>query len=287
MLRIDTRRIREIALIAGSISIIIILYPYIAEYYGSPQLLSRDIYYILSFITFIFPLGIAHLLNVMWRRAVDRNIPKLLRHLAEAGRIGVSIPKALKIASKYDLGPLSDELKKAVVKLSWGYPFKKVMEDIADDIGTPTARRAFKLIVEASESGGNIEETLLILQRHIMGMQLTLRERLAIMKPYISYGYIAFFVFLAIEVVLLKSFFIPILEVKHSLESIGGGAMQLFKVSISISQIKQYFYHASILEAIISGLVAGKLGEGTIFAGLKHVAVLLIATILTYYLFIF
>jgi len=118
-------------------------------------------------------------------------------------------------------------------------------------------------------------------------MQLTLRERLAIMKPYISYGYIAFFVFLAIEVVLLKSFFIPILEVKHSLESIGGGAMQLFKVSISISQIKQYFYHASILEAIISGLVAGKLGEGTIFAGLKHVAVLLIATILTYYLFIF
>jgi len=283
MPKISKKEFKRIALssvIAGSI---IILYPFAARYLHLPMPLTQDTLTILGLIIIMFPSGIAHLFNVMWRRGIDRNIPKLLRQVAEAGRVGVSIPKALEIASKYDLGPLTPELRKAVAKLSWGYPLEKVIQDLTEELGTPTARRAFKLILEASRSGGDVEEMLMVLQRHISGIQLTLRERRMMMRPYISYGYIAFFVFLAIEVILLKSFFLPILSMK----SIARGFGSIFRMGISPGEIKTYFYHISLLEALISGLVSGKMGEGTIFAGLKHVAVLLIATILTFYLFIF
>jgi len=163
MPRVSRRGFRNIIIISAIVGSLIIIYPYIAFFYKIPRLLTTDIHLILGFIVMIFPVGIAHLINVMWRRAIDRNIPKLLRQIAEAGRIGVSIPKALEIASRYDLGPLTPELKKVVTKLSWGYPLDKVLEDLMKDIGTPTARRAFKLVIEASESGGDIEEMFMTL----------------------------------------------------------------------------------------------------------------------------
>jgi len=283
MPRVTKREFKRIAIVSLLAGLIIIIYPFIAKYLHISIILTQDTYTILGIIVIVFPTGIAHLLNVMWRRGIDRNIPKLLRQVAEAGRVGVSIPKALAIASRYDLGPLTPELRKAVTKLSWGYPLEKVINDLIEELGTPTSRRAFKLILEASKSGGDVEEMLMVLQRHISGIQLTLRERRMMMRPYISYGYIAFFVFLAIEVILLKSFFLPIL----SMRAIVSGMQSMFKISITSEQIRTYFYHISLLEALISGLVSGKMGEGTIFAGLKHVAILLISTILTFHLLIF
>ena len=275
---------RRVIYISVAIALSMIIYDILSMLYvGIPHILPPDILFLVGMLFALFPPGIVHLFNVWWRRGIDRNIPKLLRLTAEAGRIGVSIPQALRIASEHDLGPLTPELKKAVTKLSWGYPLRKVLEDLMKELGTRTSERAFRLILEAAESGGNVEEMLLILQRHISGIQLTLRERLAMMKPYITYGYIAFFVFLAIEVILLKSFFIPILEIRHEAGALGS----FFKMSITEKRLETYFYHISIIEAMISGLVSGKMGEGTIFAGLKHVAILIVATLITFYIFIF
>jgi len=205
--------------------------------------------------------------------------------VAEAGRIGISIPKALELASQQDLGPLTPELKKAVVRLSWGYPIDKVLYDLMENIGTPSARRAFTIIIEATKYGGDVGEMLMVLQRHLSGIQLTLRERQAMMRPYISYGYIAFFVFLAIQVILLTSFFAPILSLQEETQAYAP-EYQIFTFGMTKEAIETYFYHISLVEAFISGLVAGKMGEGSVFAGLKHVTVLLIATVLTYHLFV-
>jgi flagellar protein FlaJ len=43
-----------------------------------------------------------------------------------------------------------------------------------------------------------------------------------------------------------------------------------------------WFFHMSIIEATISGLVAGKMGEGAVSAGLKHILVLLAATLIIF-----
>lgn len=283
MPKVSKKTFNKIVYISVGTALSTIIYNLLTvNYYHITPVIPSDVLYIFALVIAIFPPGITHLFNIWWRNGVDRNIPKLLRLTAEAGRIGVSIPQALRMASEYDLGPLTPELKKAVAKLSWGYPLKKVIEDLVNEIGTRTSERAFRLILEASESGGDVEEMLLILQRHLSGIQLTLRERMAMMKPYISYGYIAFFVFLSIEVILLKSFFTPILQIHQEAEAIGS----FFKISISLEQLRTYFYHISLIEGLVSGLVSGKMGEGTIVAGLKHVAILLIATVMTFYLLI-
>lgn len=283
MPKISKRTVVKVAIFSAIIGLIPITYGILISIYRLQTGLTPDILYVIGLVIALFPTGIVHLLNIMWKRGIDRNIPKLLRQIAEAGRIGVSIPEALEIATRYELGPLTPEIKKAVAKLSWGYPLEKVINDLIEELDTPTATRALNLILEASKSGGDIEEMFMMLQRHISGLQLTLMERRTLMRPYISYGYIAFFIFLAIEVILLNNFFLPILEVQNKASEIS----TMFQVSISIEDIKRYFYHISLIEAVVSGLISGKMGEGTMFAGLKHVAILLLATLLTFYLFIF
>lgn len=284
MPKIPMKTFRRVIIISLVIGLIFAMYPLIHLYLNLPLILAPDIFIMIGLAIALFPPGIIHLLNVMWRRGVDRNIPQLLRFIAESGRIGISIPKALAIASEYDLGPLTPELKKIVRRLTWGYPIEKVFEDAIEEIGTPTARRAFTLILEALKAGGDIEETMMVLQRHLSGIQLTLRERRAMMRPYISYGYMAFLVFLAIQVILLLSFFGPILEIQE--QTTQTGAAPFFTFGIDKQTIKTYFYHISLIEAVISGLVSGKMGEGTIFAGIKHVVILLLTTVLTYYLIV-
>lgn len=282
MPRISKGNFRVFTAASCGAGLLIAAYPILGPMLGMPVQYPPDLYLLLGLVAAMFPPGVMHLMNVMWRRAVDRNIPRLLRYISEAGRVGVSIPKALELASTQDLGPLTPLLRKLVARLSWGYPMDKAIQDMIEEIGTPTARRAFLLILEAARYGGDIEQMFSVLQSHLTGIQLTMAERRAIMRPYIAYGYIAFFVFLAIQVILLISFFAPIFEMQERAQQVVGGQLPI-GLAIDSETIRRYFYHISIAEAVISGLVAGKMGEGTMFAGLKHVAVLLIATILVYH----
>jgi len=45
---------------------------------------------------------------------------------------------------------------------------------------------------------------------------------------------------------------------------------------LSSAQARTLFFHMSVIQALFSGLIAGKMGEGTVSAGLKHSVVLLV-----------
>jgi flagellar protein FlaJ len=44
---------------------------------------------------------------------------------------------------------------------------------------------------------------------------------------------------------------------------------------LSSDQARALFFHMSVIQALFGGLVTGKMGEGTVGAGLKHSVVLL------------
>ena len=109
----------------------------------------------------------------------------------------------------------------------------------------------------------------------ILGQRLK-DERFASLFIYVLIVYLSFFVFLFIIVVLLVYFLAKMPT---------GGAVSVFKTS-SLANIKTLFYHASLLQGLFSGLVAGQMGEGNPRAGLKHsIVMLVIAYVLfTYFL---
>ena len=56
--------------------------------------------------------------------------------------------------------------------------------------------------------------------------------------------------------------------------------------SVDISLLKEILFHATIIQAIFGGLIAGKMSEGKLGAGLKHTVMLLLITFMAFFLFV-
>lgn len=91
------------------------------------------------------------------------------------------------------------------------------------------------------------------------------KERRTQTRPYTAIIYVAFFVFIFTIILLFKSFFVSL----EGLPALGSGV-------ISSSQMSRLFFHMTAIQAFSSGLVAGKMGENTVSAGLKHSLILML-----------
>ena len=64
------------------------------------------------------------------------------------------------------------------------------------------------------------------------------------------------------------------------------GSVSFIKPIISQAQSKRLFLHAALIESLFGGLIAGKINEDSFVDGLKHVAVLSLASGIAFYLFL-
>jgi flagellar protein FlaJ len=106
------------------------------------------------------------------------------------------------------------------------------------------------------------------------------RERLAEMFIYTAIVYLSFFVFLFVVGVLTTQF-LPVLA-NISMEGIPKTGALSGMGSIPIDTFGRLLYHACLIQALFSGLVAGQMGESALAAGVKHSCILLIIAIVAF-----
>jgi hypothetical protein len=70
------------------------------------------------------------------------------------------------------------------------------------------------------------------------------------------------------------------------LSQTAGGSVSFIKPIISQASSRRLFLHATLLESLFGGLIAGKINEDSFLDGLKHVTVLAVASGLAFYLFL-
>jgi flagellar protein FlaJ len=110
------------------------------------------------------------------------------------------------------------------------------------------------------------------------------KERLSEMFIYTAIIYLSFFVFLFVVGVLTIQF-LPILAniTSSGLTTAGGPGGALGGVgTIPIVSFNRLFYHACLVQALFSGLIAGQMGESSIAGGVKHSCALLIITLVVF-----
>ena len=238
----------------------------------------------------IFPIAVLELIDLKWESGIDKNIPRLLREIAESGKTGLTLTRAIEVSAERDYGPLTKELKQLVAQLSWGSSIEEAFHAFAIRARTKLAQRTSDLIIEVARSGGDTQEVMEQVNKHIGELQSIDRERYAQMRPYAAVVYIAFGVFLFTDVLLIRSFFTQIvqLQAKVMATSGGGGGGGVFAGagSVDVGFLKMVLYHAVIIQALFGGLIAGKMSEGRLGAGLKHTLLLLIIAFVTFFLFV-
>jgi flagellar protein FlaJ len=250
--------------------------------------LDWDQLLIVGIIIAVFPPAVVEFLDMRWQRGIDKNIPRLLREIAESGRTGLTLVRAIEVSSERDYGPLTPELKRLVAQISWGSSLEDSLRDFANRAKTKLARRTSTLISEVARSGGDTQEIMEQVNRHIGELASIDRERYAQMRPYAAVVYIALGVFLFTDIILIRTFFTQIVELQSKVLQTSGGGTGIFGgiSSVDIKLLKKVLFHATIIQAVIGGLVAGKMSEAKLGAGLKHVLALLMICFVAFLIYV-
>ncbi len=239
---------------------------------------------VLGFIVALFPPATVDLLDSTWRSAIDKNIPKFLREVAEAGRSGLTLTRAIEVSSQRKYGPLTKELQKVVAQLSWGVSLEHAMESFSERVDTLLGKRTAHLIIEVSRSGGDVQEVLESINKHIGDLQSIERERKSSLRPYVAIVYIAVGIFLFTDILLVNTFFKEVTRLQEVQKTVVSGA--LLQSAIDVPQLIRVLFHTSIVQAFFGGLVAGKMGESSSGAGMKHALILMIVSFLAFFFFV-
>jgi flagellar protein FlaJ len=223
-----------------------------------------DEHILLAVVVTIFPPAVLDYVDYRWKRSIDEHLPSLFRGVVQAQQTGMTLPQAVEEASKRSYGPLSKELKRMVVQMSWGLSFEKTLRSLGKQVNTTLVRRSVPLITEASRAGGQIEKVFDPMGKFMETTMMLDKERQTQTRPYVAIVYVAFFVFLFTVVLLLRTFFTQTVDFR----------LMGFAISTP-EEIRRILFHMSAIQAFFGGLVAGKMGEGTLSAGLKHCVILL------------
>src|SRR6266702_3684802 len=246
---------------------------------------SIDRFLLLGGIVALIPPSLVYLAESKRRDSIDNNIPHLIRDIADSGRSGMTLTRSIEISSERDYGPLSKELKKLIANISFGVALEKALQYFADATGTTLSRRSSMLIAEANKSGGDIQESMESVAKHVQEIQYLERKRRATLRPFIGVMYISFAVFLVTVYLLISSFFKQLANTAFGGSSAVGGVGFSF-ISLPLPKITAVFLYMAMIEALFAGLVGGKMATGYLKDGLKHAILLMLICFVTFVFFV-
>ena len=158
--------------------------------------------------------------------------------------------------------------------MSIGIPLSVALQTFSKDVNNKTISRALTLIGQAERSGGEIGGILDSVTQAVSTSDKLKKERKASISTLVVQGYIIFMVFIIIILVLQFQILPMISGITVGSEGGTQGIPGLGGIGagepIDQEQLSNSFLYLLLIQGFFSGLIIGKLSEGTIKPGLRH-----------------
>ena len=206
------------------------------------------------------------------------------RNLVESVKTGTPINKSVINVKDKPYGVLSENIKKLANQISLGIPLEKALQTFSRDVKNRAISRALTLIGQAERSGGEIGGILESVTEAISTVEKLKKERVAAISTLVVQGYIIFFVFIVIILVLQFQILPLLVDIAPDLGGaagigiggIGGGG----GTPITQEEISSSFLYLLLVQGFFCGLAIGKLSEGNVKAGVRHSFILMLIAFL-------
>ena len=248
-------------------------------------LLMNSVYFqtlfVVSLLVTFTPLIVLNYVEYKRVKLIELFLSDFLRDVAESNRSGMPLERSIESAAEGSYGPLTEEMRTVSSQISWGVPFEDAMLKFSKRTKSKLVQQTMLIIVESYRSGGDIADILETVSSDIRTLKDIESKRRSDLQIYVISTYFIFFLFLAIILVLSKSF-VPATPQLNNVAQIVGGTVS----KVSEEDFKTFFFHLSLIEAFFAGLVSGQMGEGSITAGFKHSFILIVVTLLSFQIFL-
>lgn len=240
---------------------------------------SRNLFYfivVLAFIVAVLPFLLALLFSQAKQREKEDKFLEFTRDLVESVKSGTPINKAIINLRAREYGALTPHIGKLANQIYLGINLDDAFGTFAKETRSKVISRAMLLISEAQRAGGRIETIIESVARSVNQVEELKKERKSSVYNLVLQGYIIFFVFIIIMLVL--EYAILPLAVEFSQSQVEGGISG--NAILSKEQFSNPLFVMLLVQSIFAGLVIGKISDGSILSGIKHSFVLLTVTLL-------
>lgn len=195
------------------------------------------------------------------------------RNLVESVKTGTPISKSIMNLKDKSYGVLGENIKKLANQISLGIPLNMALQVFAKDVNNKTVSRTIILIGQAEKAGGEIGEILEAVAEAVSISDKLKKERKAAISTLVVQGYIIFFVFMII-ILIMQFQILPMVSGIAELGSLSSGSFGVGGIAsgevIDQGDISNSFLYLLLIQGFFTGLTIGKLGEGGLKAGIKH-----------------
>lgn len=234
--------------------------------------------------------AIAQEIHTRRLRRIEAMVPDFLDSLASANEAGRTFTESLKRIGATDFGGLSHEFDRLLADIEWGARTEEALHRFSARIRSPTVARVVALLTNALRASDQIGPVIRIAAEEARKDRSLKKKRRQEMLMYVLIVYVSFAVFIGITIA-LKTVLIPAVPSADQLGDIANsGSLGISVIVSSAGEVQkdQYtllLFHAAAVQGFVSGLVAGKMGEGSVKNGAKHATILLLGAYALFYLF--
>ena len=240
-----------------------------------------DDYFIIFIVVALIPFIIFYEIKGWRMRKIDEKMPDLLKSLSSMNESGINLANSLKIIAESKMGLLSKELKKVKEDISWGTSTSRALMNLERSIRTPSSSRILHILVKANESTSDLKSVLSITAKQVRNDEDMRVERSSAMVVYVVTIYVSFFTFLFIVYVLATNFFPQTAAFSTSSQGMAG-----IGGYFNVEEYTMLMFHSALVQAFTCGIVAGKMGQGSAYLGLKYSVSMMIIAYVVFTMFV-
>jgi flagellar protein FlaJ len=288
MNRLNLKKPEMIAIISALVIVVVSFIFFkvnLIEDFTKPLLDKKMFYFILAISLIIggFPFLINLVLESKRETDIEEMFLEFSRDLVEGVESGTPISKTILNLRTKNYGSLNLHVKKLSNQIELGIPLKDAFDVFSRDIKSDVIGRAITLIKEAERSGGEIEKILNSVAYSLNQTQVLKKERRAAISSLVMQGYIIFFIFLIIMLV-MQFKILPIVSEIGQISTADSGTIGQDDTKpnanvVTPQQISNSFLYLILVQGFFIGIIVGKISEGKIKAGLKHSFILVAISI--------
>ncbi len=267
---------------------------YIVSIIAAALLVALDFYLFFSFkdpigptVRWFYPMLILSL-NLGWahfwvdfikelnrQKRIEVKFVDFARDIASSVKSGISIPSTIIQAANKNYSELNPYIKKLANQIKLGIPIHRALLTFANDTNNAMIKRAIAIVIEAEASGGDIENVLMAVTGSMENIKKLKEERKSSTYGQIVQGYIVFFVFIGIMLILQLKLFPQLMKASATAGSDNIGMSLLGGAATGSSfNLDKIFFSLVMIQGFFAGIMIGKFSEGSIKQGLIHSLIL-------------
>jgi flagellar protein FlaJ len=226
--------------------------------------------FVLPFAIVAIPLTVFHELRTRRERTLERRFPDTLNLLSSANQMGIPLVESLALVSRWSTGVLADELRALRNDIRWNHDAHSALMAFAARLGVPQLSRVIRLIASGGRTSGDLSRVLSVAAEDTRNRYKLEKSRRRAMGSYIAIVVMGYLVYLFVILMLGASYLAPLAEMTASTTASNGQELPIGIASVPIASFHVVFFHSALIQAVGSGLLAGKLADNSALSGLKY-----------------